>query len=94
MRVWCAVCVAVLASVHPSRCAKAKLPSWRGPDAFFDGALPSNRSDHGFAEADGRIYVFGGVEGSGESERMCVARRRYLTAFRRDKTFSGSSPIS
>jgi hypothetical protein len=67
MRGWCFVCVAVLACVHPSRCAKAKLPSWRGPDAFFDGTLPSNRFYHGFAETDGRIYIFGGAESGGES---------------------------
>jgi hypothetical protein len=72
MRAWCVVCVAVLACVHPSRCAKAKLPSWRGPNVFFDGNQPSNRSNHGFEEADGRIYVFGGAERGGESERMCA----------------------
>jgi hypothetical protein len=70
MRAWCVVCVAVLAGLHPSRCAKAKLASWRGPDAFFDGTLPSIRSMHGFAEADGWIYVFGGFVFGGE--RMCA----------------------
>ena len=67
MRAWCVVCAALLlAGLHPSRCAKTKLPSWRGPDTFFDGTLPSNRSSHGFASVDGRIYVFGGQNRSGE----------------------------
>jgi hypothetical protein len=68
MRAWYVVCIAVLASLHPSRCAKAKLPSWRGPNALFDGTMPSNRTDHGFASVDGRIYVFGGFSG----EIMCA----------------------
>ena len=74
MRAWCVVCAALLAGLHPSRCAKAKLPSWRGPDTFFDGTLPSNRSWHGFASVDGRIYVFGGQNGSGEMicEMICA----------------------
>jgi hypothetical protein len=59
---WCLVFVIGLVSVHPSRCAK--LPSWRGPDTFFDGSLPSVRDSHGFALCDdGRIYVFGGIAG-------------------------------
>jgi hypothetical protein len=68
MRAWCVVYVAVLAGLHPSQSAKVKLPSWRGPDAFFDGTLPSNRSRHGFASVDGRIYVFGGQRG----EMICA----------------------
>ena len=67
MRAWCVVCVALLAGLHPSRCAKAKLPSWRGPDALFDGTMPSNRSGHGFASVGGRIYVFGGSGPARES---------------------------
>ena len=62
------VCVAVIASLHPSRCVKAKLPSWRGPNALFDGTMPSHRSRHGLASVDGRIYVFGGFGG----EIMCA----------------------
>jgi hypothetical protein len=42
-----------------SQCAK--VPSWHGPDVFFEGSLPSNRDSHGFESCDdGRIYVFGG----------------------------------
>ena len=56
---WNAVCIVGLIWLHRARCAK--LPSWRGPDTFFDGILPSNRSSHGFAAGDdGRLYVFGG----------------------------------
>ncbi len=55
-----------LSNLHPSRCAK--LTSWRGPDTFFEGTLPSNRNLHGFATCDdGWIYVFGGVASTGEA---------------------------
>jgi hypothetical protein len=64
---WFAVCGLYLASFYPSRCAK--LPSWRGPDTFFDGTLPSKRSLHGFESfGDGRIYIFGGISRS----KICV----------------------
>ena len=66
MRAWCVVCVAILAGLNLSQCANAKLPSWRGPDTFFEGTLPSNRSSHGFASVDGMIYIFGGQDTSGE----------------------------
>ena len=71
MRAWCVVCVALLAGLHPSRCAKAKLPSWRGPDTWFDGTMPSNRTRHGFASVGGRIYVFGG-SGFSAGKRVCA----------------------
>jgi hypothetical protein len=67
MRALWVVCAAFLAGLHPSRCAKAKLPSWSGPNAFFDGTLPVRRSGHGFASVDGRIYVFGGEYRYGEN---------------------------
>jgi hypothetical protein len=48
-------------------CNCAKLPSWRGPETFFEGRLPSNRENHGFAACDdGRLYVFGGKTEQGE----------------------------
>ncbi len=62
---WFVLCVAVLAGLRLGRCAKSKLLSWRGPDAFLDGTLPSNRS--GFTTCDdgtGMIYVFGGQDTS------------------------------
>jgi hypothetical protein len=70
MRICSLVYVALLADLHRSLCAKAKLPSWRGPDAFFDGTLPSNRYSHGFASVDGWIYVFGGSGSAGERKRV------------------------
>ncbi len=80
MRAWYLTCVAVLAGLPPSRCSK--LPSWRGPNSFFDGTMPSNREGHGFAEVDGRIYVFGGAAVSGETlraeEGAANMRRRLL----------------
>ncbi len=40
-----------------------KLPSWRGPDTFFEGPLPSGRYGHGFASSDdGKIYIFAGCD--------------------------------
>ncbi len=65
---WYAVCVAI--QMFPlSRCSK--LPSWLGPDFFFDGTLPSARQQHGFALCDdGKFYVFGGDDQNGEM--MCV----------------------
>ncbi len=70
-----------LAGLHSSQ--SAKLPSWRGPDTFFEGRLPSNRNDHGFSSCDdGRIYVFGGDAGQDgelhagdEMEMRCVGTR-------------------
>ncbi len=63
--VWCLICF-VLTGLPFSK-AKAKVPSWRGPDTFYDGALPSNRSSQGFAPFDdGRIYIFGGDGKLGE----------------------------
>jgi hypothetical protein len=51
--------VAGLAGLNP--CRSAKLPSWHGPDVFFEGSLPSKRLSHGFASCDnGKLYVFGG----------------------------------
>ncbi len=84
MRAWYVVCIAVLASLHPSRCAKAKLPSWRGPNALFDGTMPSDRAGHGFASVDGRIYVFGGIIG----EIMCADDGKAKIPYRK----GGSSP--
>jgi hypothetical protein len=46
----------------------AKLRSWLGPDFFFDGNLPSNRSTGGFASSeDGKIYLFGGFNLDGNT---------------------------
>jgi hypothetical protein len=70
MRPWCVVCIAVLADLHPSLCAKTKLPSWRGPDTFFAGTQPSSRSDHRLTSVDGWIYLFGGNVDGGEMK--CV----------------------
>jgi hypothetical protein len=68
---WYAICVAGLTYLHPSQCVK--LPSWRGPDTFFDGTLPSNRFSHGFESCDdGRIYVFGGQTQTGNLIRTEV----------------------
>ncbi len=61
---WLAVCAVVLAGLLPTECARSKLPSWRGPDTFLDGNLPSSRATQGFMSSDdGRIYVFGGQTG-------------------------------
>jgi hypothetical protein len=62
---WFVVCAAVLVGLQSGRCAKSKLPSWRGPNAFLDGTLPSNRKLHGFTTCDDgtdMIYVFGGQD--------------------------------
>jgi hypothetical protein len=62
--VWYVVCVAGFAGLRPSQ--SAKLPSWRGPDTFFDGTLPPARQKHGFASCDdGKVYVFGGDDQNG-----------------------------
>jgi hypothetical protein len=62
---WCAVHFAMLAGLPTSECAK--LPSWRGPNTFFDGTLPSARDDSGFEMCDdGKIYIFGGYGPNGE----------------------------
>ncbi len=64
------ICFVGLAGL-PSSQAKAKAPSWRGPDTFFDGALPSNRSSQGIAPFDdGRIYIFGGDGEQGEQNAV------------------------
>jgi hypothetical protein len=70
MRAECLLCVLGLIVLNSSICAK--LPSWRGPDIFFDGILPSGRESHGFASCDdGKIYVFGGAIGL-ECETLCT----------------------
>ena len=74
----CVVGVASFACLQLSHCAK--LPSWRGPDTFFDGTLPSNRSLHGFASCDdGRIYVFGGDWQQGEMTTLKMLHYAALT---------------
>jgi hypothetical protein len=77
MRICSVLYVALLAHLHRGLCAKAKLPSWRGPDIFFDGTLPSNRYSHGFASVDGWMYVFGGFGNAGEKipYRGCMPLR-------------------
>ena len=40
----------------------SKQRSWIGPNMFILGASPSNRSEHGFAETGGYLFVFGGIE--------------------------------
>ena len=63
---WCLLCLAGLVGLCPSK--STKLPSWRGPDTFFEGSLPSKRFSHGFAACDdGKIYVFGGSNIVGEA---------------------------
>jgi hypothetical protein len=45
----------------------AKLRSWVGPNYFFEGSLPSNRSSHSLASTDdGKVYVFGGIGTTGD----------------------------
>ncbi len=66
LQCWWVACVVGLASL-PSSQAKVKYPSWRGPDTFFGGTLPSIRSRHGFTSCDnGMIYSFGGRNKQGE----------------------------
>jgi hypothetical protein len=73
---WWLLCVAGLACLHSIR--SAKLPSWRGPDTFFEGNLPSKRFSHGFAACDdGKIYVFGGSNVLGEA-CMRIPKQLYL----------------
>jgi hypothetical protein len=68
---WYAVCVAVFAGLPLTRCSK--LPSWLGPDFFFDGTLPSGRNEHGFEVCDdGKIYIFGGDDQNGETSRVLL----------------------
>jgi hypothetical protein len=63
----CALCIMGFVVLETAICAK--LPSWRGPNTFFDGTIPTNRNGHGFASCDGRMYVFGGEVGKqGASE--------------------------
>jgi hypothetical protein len=46
----------------------AKLRSWVGPDYFFEGVLPLNRSWHRLAPTDdGKVFVFGGVGMTGDA---------------------------
>jgi hypothetical protein len=46
----------------------AKLRSWVGPEYFFEGVLPSNRSGHRLASTDdGKVFVFGGYEMAGDA---------------------------
>jgi hypothetical protein len=64
--IWWLICFVGLAGLLSSQ-AKAKIPSWRGPDTFFDGTVPTNRSSQGIATFDdGRIYIFGGDGEKGE----------------------------
>jgi hypothetical protein len=64
----------------PSRCAKVKLPSWRGPNAFLDGILTSNRYMHGFMPSDDdRIYVFGGTDSQGDKCEMIPTEREWAS---------------
>jgi hypothetical protein len=56
----------------------AKLRSWLGPDFFFDGNLPSNRSTGGFASSeDGKIYLFGGFNLDGNTYNSIGPARPY-----------------
>jgi hypothetical protein len=41
-----------------------KLGSWRGPNSFILGDVPVERQGHGFAEAIGRLFIFGGASRS------------------------------
>jgi hypothetical protein len=53
----------------------AKLRSWVGPDYFFEGDLPSNRSRHGLASTeDGKVYVFGGFGTTGDAPQQSMQR--------------------
>jgi hypothetical protein len=71
---WWLLCVAGLACLHYIK--SAKLPSWRGPDTFFEGNLPSKRFSHGFTSCDdGKIYVFGGSNVLGEE---FIPKHRFL----------------
>jgi hypothetical protein len=61
---WSGRLLCIIVGVVGSQCAK--LPSWRGPDVFFEGSLPSIRIHFGFASSDeGRIYAFGGMNLTG-----------------------------
>jgi hypothetical protein len=72
--VWRTMWIAGLAFLPCCRCAK--LPSWRGPNTFFDGTLPSERIEHGFVSGDdGKIYIFGGKWQNGEKMPRCHVRR-------------------
>jgi hypothetical protein len=60
----------------------AKLRSWVGPDYFFEGNFPSNRTQQGLASADdGKVYVFGGLgmTGAGEAPQTSDANRQSVT---------------
>ncbi len=56
---WCLLFAVTFTVLHLSRCEK--LPPWFGPDSFYGGTVPSNRSGHRITSGDdGKIYVFGG----------------------------------
>ena len=41
----------------------AKLRSWRGPEMYFEGPLPSQRQSHGFVSYGEKLVLFGGESG-------------------------------
>jgi hypothetical protein len=50
----------LLLMIHYSKINARKLSSWRGPSSFILGDVPVERRGHGFAEALGKLFVFGG----------------------------------
>ena len=41
-----------------------KLSSWRGPDSFLLGQTPVERVEHGMAEIEEGLFIFGGSDRS------------------------------
>jgi hypothetical protein len=56
------LCLALVVFQH-AQCSKR---SWLGPTHFFDGVVPSARNSQGLASIGNKIYIFGGINGSGE----------------------------
>jgi hypothetical protein len=54
-----------------------KLGTWRGQESLVLGTPPLERYQHGFVEAIGRLYVFGGITRTSGSMDIDLARLDY-----------------
>ena len=51
----------------------AKIRDWLGPSQFYEGPLPSPRNSFGFASADNRLFIWGGLDINGELVLLQIA---------------------